>query len=526
MRNLGEPEIEKGLKQIFGIDTYKEGQAELIKATLEGADVFGVMPTGGGKSLCYQLPAILREGTTLIIQPLIGLMDEQRDKLRSLGVEAFSIHSNLYAREKEQAIGLIRRGLAKIVFTSPDSVTKTWFQEAMGPIDFINATFDEAHCVSTWGHDFRPNYLEAGPILKSPAYGVTQFGAYTATSSPKVEADIRRYIPLQKEAVSVEVSPIRPNLEYGVVDIPVPEGGTKNEKKAAIFKAKISFIKAQIRANPGTTIVYCDRVTDADKVGYELEEEFGERVRVYHAKIQDQDEKDESMQHFLKSEDPIMSATIALEMGTDRSDVRNVIHFTEPDNLLAYAQETGRAGRDGKPANCLFLRTPKELRRSKQFKEFSEMPPPIKFVEGIYKSFKEYVEKKERSGKKVPPLRDLLRTFKGTYTRNVKLKSEDEVSDARKESLITSMMRALNILEACEAIKPATRIGKTVAFAKLEPDSRAYLRIIKECKMLERGSKAARDRAEIYSEHKNPNQALLWHLIDPKKHSRPNTKST
>lgn len=520
--NLGESRIEEALKETFGLDKFKPGQEELIKATLDGLDVFGVMPTSGGKSLCYQLPAVLREGTTLIIQPLIGLMDEQRDKLRSLGIATFSLHSGLSQQEEDNAIGLIRQGLAKIVFTSPDRVTKTWFQEAMGPIDFVNATFDEAHCVSTWGHDFRPNYLEAGPVLQSPAYGIKQFGAYTATSSPKVEADIRRYIPLRKEeTTSIEVSPIRPNLDYGVIDVEVPEEGGIRARKAVVFKAKIEAIKKQIAINPGTSIVYCERVSDANKVGYELEELFEDRVRVYHAKIEDKDEKRESLQHFLSSQSPIMSATIALGMGMDRGDIRNVIHFDVPDNLLAYAQETGRAGRDDQVATCAFLRAPEELRRSNHFKEFLEMPPSIKFVEGVYKSFRKYVEKKEEKGGKIPPLRALLRTFKGAYTRQVSLKPDDEMSEDEKNNLITSVLRALNILETCGVIKTSFKTGKSIDFSDLSQESKAYHVIIKECKMRERSSKAARTTAKKFSEHENPSQALLWYLIDPKKHPKP-----
>jgi ATP-dependent DNA helicase RecQ len=336
MEMLSDATIHDYLKKYFGFDTFKGNQEPIIKNVLEGRDTFVLMPTGGGKSLCYQLPAVMKEGTAIVISPLIALMKNQVDAMRNFSTDddvAHFLNSSLTKTEITRVKKDVLAGSAKLLYVAPESLTKEENIEFLKNIKVSFYAIDEAHCISEWGHDFRPEYRRIRPIIDT--IGRSPIIALTATATPKVQHDIQKNLSIL-EADVFKSSFNRPNLYYEV------------KSKQDVTKEIIKYIKN----NTGKSgIIYCLSRKKVEEIA-EVLKVNGIKALPYHAGM-DSATRTANQDKFLMEEADIIVATIAFGMGIDKPDVRFVIHYDIPKSLEGYYQETGRAGRDGGEGNCI-----------------------------------------------------------------------------------------------------------------------------------------------------------------------------
>ena len=323
------------LKTTFGYDAFRPLQRDIIEASLAGKDVFALLPTGGGKSLCFQLPALVRPGLTVVVSPLIALMKDQVDQLQAAGVAATFLNSSLGSAESRSRLAGLHRNEWRLLYVAPERLMLDNWQENLKVWNVAAIAIDEAHCVSEWGHDFRPEYRQIAKLRELlPEVPVM---ALTATATERVRIDIVKHLKLRDPQIYV-ASFNRPNLTYRV---------TPKDQPA---KQIMEFVK---RREHESGIVYCATRATADRTAEALAGR-GLPARAYHAGL-DADERARNQELFLRDEVRIMCATIAFGMGINKPNVRWVIHYDLPKNIEGYYQETGRAGRDGLPGDCLLL---------------------------------------------------------------------------------------------------------------------------------------------------------------------------
>ena len=339
------------LKKYFGFDTFKGNQEAIIRNLLSGKDSFVLMPTGGGKSLCYQLPSLLMEGTAIVISPLIALMKNQVDAMRNFSEEdgvAHFINSSLTKSAIDQVKSDILAGKTKLLYVAPESLTKEDNVEFLKQVKISFYAVDEAHCISEWGHDFRPEYRRIRPIIDE--IGKAPVIALTATATPKVKMDIQKNLGMT-DAVEFKSSFNRPNLYYEV-----------RAKTNNVDSDIVRFIKH----NEGKSgIIYCLSRKKVEELA-EILQANGIKARPYHAGM-DSATRNANQDAFLKEDIEVIVATIAFGMGIDKPDVRFVIHYDVPKSLEGYYQETGRAGRDGGEGLCITFYSNKDLQKLEKF---------------------------------------------------------------------------------------------------------------------------------------------------------------
>lgn len=349
----GKTDLTTQLKKFFGFDTFKGEQEAIIRNLMTGNDTFVLMPTGGGKSLCYQLPSLLMEGTSIVISPLIALMKNQVDAIRNVCEEdgvAHFINSSLTRAAIDQVKSDILSGKTKLLYVAPESLTKEENVEFLKTVKISFYAIDEAHCISEWGHDFRPEYRRIRPIINE--IGKAPVIALTATATDKVRSDIKKSLGIV-DAKEFKSSFNRPNLYYEV------RPKTKN-----IDKDIIKFIKN----NPGKSgIIYCLSRKKVEELA-EILQANEINARPYHAGM-DSATRSATQDDFLMEKIDVIVATIAFGMGIDKPDVRYVIHYDMPKSLEGYYQETGRAGRDGGEGNCIAFYSNKDLQKLEKFME-------------------------------------------------------------------------------------------------------------------------------------------------------------
>lgn len=346
----------RALHEHFGFVDFRAGQREVITAILEGHDTMVVMPTGGGKSLCYQLPALMKEGATIVVSPLIALMKDQIDALTARNLPATFINSSIPFEEQKSRLNGVRQRRYKLVYVAPERFRSAHFVETLRSIEISLFAIDEAHCISQWGHDFRPDYLRLRQAVEE--VGCPQIAALTATATPYVRADIIEQLKLVKPRVFISGFD-RPNLSIEIVH-------TKKERE------KIARIKA-LASKTGSGIIYTSTRKAVEQVTGRLLS-AGLNVLGYHAGM-DEASRVRAQDNFMSGRAQMIVATNAFGMGIDKADVRFVTHYQMPGSIEAYYQEIGRAGRDQLPADCVLLFNYADKRTQDYFIEGSYPPP-------------------------------------------------------------------------------------------------------------------------------------------------------
>lgn len=323
------------LRKVFGFHEFRPNQERVVRAILDKRDVLAIMPTGGGKSLCYQLPAVMMEGTCMVISPLIALMKDQVDGARANGIRAAFLNSSQNPDERDEVLQRLLSGKLDLLYLAPERFILSHFREILGQVQLSMAVIDEAHCISEWGHDFRPDYLSLSDLVT--LFAGIPVAAFTATATTRVQQDILEKLALRNPLI-VRASFDRPNLLYDV--------RFKDNVEAQLLSL--------LKSNPGKAgIIYRTSRKSVSDTATMLQKK-GIRALPYHAGLSDAERKG-NQEAFIRDEAEVIVATIAFGMGIDKSNIRFVIHADLPKSIENYYQETGRAGRDGEPAQCTLL---------------------------------------------------------------------------------------------------------------------------------------------------------------------------
>lgn len=345
------------LKRVYGYDDFRAGQKRIIQYIIEGKNTVGIMPTGGGKSICYQLPALLLPGVTLVVSPLISLMKDQVDALHSLGVDAAFINSTLELGEAGGILRQAQNGRLKLLYVAPERLESEWFRERAKTLPISFVAVDEAHCVSQWGHDFRTSYRAIAPFmreLEEAGRPRPLMAAFTATATPEVTEDLTRLLELGDSELVVTGFK-RDNLAFTVL---------RGEERKAFA---LDYVR---RREHQAGIIYASTRKDVEDL-HEMLRRAGVAAGRYHAGLDDE-ERVRMQEAFLYDDVRVIVATNAFGMGIDKSNVRYVLHYNMPKHMEAYVQEAGRAGRDGEPSECVLLFHPQDILTQKFFIEQSE----------------------------------------------------------------------------------------------------------------------------------------------------------
>ncbi len=442
------------LKKYFGYDQFREGQEILIDAVLSGRDVLGIMPTGAGKSLCYQVPALLLPGITLVISPLISLMKDQVQALNQAGVHAAYINSSLSENQIARALALAAAGQYKIIYVAPERLETPGFLQFAEQVDISMVTVDEAHCISQWGQDFRPSYLKIVQFIKLLRTRPV-VSAFTATATERVKEDILCVLGLAQPEILVTGFD-RKNL-YFAVETP---------------RKKEAYVKDYVAAHPEDSgIIYCATRKNVDMLWEHLAAE-GVPVTRYHAGLGNE-ERRQNQEDFIYDRAPVMVATNAFGMGIDKSNVRYVLHYNMPQSLENYYQEAGRAGRDGEPSECILLYSAQDVMVNRFLLESKEQNPEFTWEE--LAAIRERDEERLRVMNYYCMTKNCLRTYILQYFGEKGNGDCGNCGNCRKEFVERDVTEAAGHIIDC-ILEMHGRYGINVVAGTLAGDNRAKLR--------------------------------------------------
>jgi len=444
--------IYKILKKTFGYDDFRSKQEKIINHSLEGKDGLVIMPTGGGKSICYQIPALASEGITLVISPLIALMNDQISALRFMGVKAEALHSNLSIDESRFVYNQLKTGELKLLYMSPERINNETTQRFLSTLNISLIAIDEAHCVSVWGNDFRPDYAELSSLRT--IFPNVPMMALTATADKTTQDDIITQLKLREPKTFLE-SFERKNITSYV------EPGLKRIEK----------IKSILRTyNDASGIIYCLSRNDTEKVAKKLQAS-GYNADFYHAGL-DSFERSRVQRQFQNDEIQIICATIAFGMGIDKPNIRFVIHYNMPKNIEAYYQEIGRAGRDGEPAEAILFYSWGDFIKLQRFIDEGEANPEFQKVQTAkLKRMWEYCTSSDCHT-------NLVLNYFGEYRSEKCGHCDNCINPPTKKDGTTQAMMALSAIKRCnERIGMETLIGVLKGSYRSEITSRGYDKI-------------------------------------------------
>jgi RecQ family ATP-dependent DNA helicase len=487
---------------IFNYTQLTPQQELLIKASIEGSDVLGIMPTGSGKSACFQIPGLVTKELTLVISPLIALQEDQVRALRKLGIKAYALHHHMGEVEKN----LVRYYLhttkneAVFLYISPEHFLSDEFQNGYKKVRFTRMAVDEAHCVSTWGDAFRPDYQRLA--VAAARMGIRIISAFTATVDPKIERDIRRRLGLRDDYLKVEADPYRENLHLQVI---------KSADESATSRQRTKFLRVldllASKEYHGSAIIYFTSIKSVTTfyLAVRKNKEFRALTKyqphLFHSQLP-YDDKQSAVRGFKEDERPLICATTAFGMGMHRPDVRHIIHHQTPFTLIDYAQQIGRGGRDGKPTLCTTFHSTQGFLNREVHRVKVELPT-YAYVE---KTLEKLTTTLERLPSKARAHYN-MQSFRHRMQRAFELYEQE----SRLTDLMTTRLNAaLGILQSVGLIRE-TPEGLSVR--PIEPGSKTQSALLERTQMFGRAALREREKVEQFFEHETPTQQRLWEIL-------------
>lgn len=502
--------VEQKLQQTveqFTFRSLSQEQDTLIRASIDGQDVLGILPTGGGKSACFQIPGIIMRQKTLVISPLIALQEDQVSALRKIGVKAFALHSNM-DESRKQAVHFYFRNAPRdepsFLYLSPELLMTEMFHERFDVVNFERLAVDEAHCVSTWGNSFRPDYQRIK--LATMRLSIKQCSAYTATVDPRIEADIKKRIPLRPGFLRVAADPMRPNLNLRTQN-PL-KGMRAYQKGRGMKKFECLLSSLRVPEYEGPSIVYFSsrdeafNVYDRFKCMSEVVNKKTHSFYLFHANLPYED-KQEALKGFRDDDDPLVFATSAFGMGINRADVRQIIHYSTPITLIDYAQQIGRGGRDGLPALCTTFHDPytyfdREVDRA----EF--LTPKYDFVEKTLLKLQKIVASMPVAKRKKYNLQTFIRKTQ------IFLEQKGEMEQYLIDRYIERIMISVAILQNAGCIREGMN---GIEVSDIVPNSPRHLKLIEKTEMQRRMQVREKQRVDEFFKTPEIDQRKLWDIL-------------